>query len=70
MFNRLILMLLSFFYLPILHNKYYLIFFSLFLEITEAYNCLNDPKERSWYDSNRERLLMNKDDLTREDLEL
>jgi DnaJ family protein A protein 5 len=33
----------------------------LFLAVQEAYEVLSDPNERSWYDNNREKILLNKD---------
>jgi DnaJ family protein A protein 5 len=40
-----------------------------FVEINEAYNVLSDPNERTWYDNNREKLLYNKDEMSKEDIE-
>ena len=40
------------------------------LEILDAYNCLTDVNERSWYDNHRERILRgNKEDMTKEELD-
>jgi len=41
----------------------------MFLKITEAYEVLSDVNERTWYDNNREKILFNKDDMSKEDLE-
>jgi DnaJ family protein A protein 5 len=32
-----------------------------FMLITEAYEVLSDPNERTWYDNNREKILFNKE---------
>ena len=40
-----------------------------FIEINEAYNVLSDPNERTWYDSNRQKILFNKDQMSKEDLQ-
>ena len=39
------------------------------MEINEAYNVLSDPNERTWYDNNREKILFNKEDMSKEDIE-
>lgn len=36
----------------------------------EAYQVLSDPNERTWYDNNREKILFDKDSMTKEDLEM
>lgn len=40
-----------------------------FVEINDAYNVLSDPNERTWYDNNRDKVLFNKDEMSKEDLE-
>lgn len=42
----------------------------MFLQITEAYEVLSDPNERTWYDNNREKILFNKDEMSKEDVEM
>lgn len=42
----------------------------MFIEIQEAYQVLSDPNERTWYDNNREKILFDKDSMTKEDLEM
>lgn len=41
----------------------------MFLEVQEAYDNLSDPNERTFYDNNREKILFNKDSMSKEDLE-
>jgi len=41
----------------------------IFLEVQEAYDVLSDPNERTFYDNNREKILFNKDEMSKEDLE-
>lgn len=36
----------------------------------EAYEVLSDPNERTWYDTNREKILFNKEDMSKEDIEM
>ncbi len=36
-----------------------------FLEINEAYNVLSDPNERTFYDNNREKILFNKEEMSK-----
>ena len=36
-----------------------------FVEINDAYNVLSDPNERTWYDNNREKMLFNKDEMSK-----
>lgn len=40
----------------------------IFVQLTEAYNVLSDPNERTFYDNNREKILFNKEDMSKEDL--
>ena len=40
-----------------------------FVEINDAYNVLSDPNERTWYDNNREKMLFNKDEMSKQDIE-
>lgn len=42
----------------------------IFQELGEAYQTLSDVNDRTWYDNNRERILLNKDHLSKEDLEM
>lgn len=42
----------------------------LFLAVQEAYEVLSDPNERTWYDTNREKILFNKEDMSKEDIEM
>ena len=43
---------------------------SIFVTLNEAYTVLSDPNERTWYDNNREKILFNKEDMSKEDLEV
>ena len=37
----------------------------VFLELQEAYDVLSDPNERTFYDVNREKILFNKEDMSK-----
>lgn len=37
----------------------------IFIEINEAYNVLSDPNERTFYDNNREKILFNKEEMSK-----
>ena len=37
----------------------------MFIEVQEAYQVLSDPNERTWYDNNREKILFDKDSMSK-----
>lgn len=39
-----------------------------FMDIQQAYEVLSDPNERTFYDNNREKILFDKDQMTKEEL--
>ena len=40
-----------------------------FMQCQQAYEVISDPNERTFYDNNREKILFNKDEMSKEDLE-
>ena len=40
-------------------------FKQMFIEVQEAYQVLSDPNERTWYDNNREKILFDKDSMSK-----
>ncbi len=39
----------------------------IFQDLNEAYQCLSDPNERTWYDNHRQQILNDRTDMTEEE---